>query len=207
MSAINDIPRVHQALNPMPANLLGASAASNASPVPTWGSYVAFTTVAGTSCTASVFTSSSTAGPATPSGQQTNVVTGPTVLYSQFPASMGSDAIIAAAQELATRRLLDQLVTQLNGPPLPLSGTFAVTNGSPSVSTSVSQVGTVNVGDQLAFGAQQNTPYVVAALNASTITLSANYTGTTAAAITASDLGKAGALTWPASFAQRAPGS
>ena len=67
-----------------------------------------------------------------------------------------------------------------------LTGTYDVTNGSPSVPTSLSQVGLVYSGATVIFGSQLGVRYTVESVNSTTITLTTNYTGTNAAATTAS---------------------
>lgn len=75
-----------------------------------------------------------------------------------------------------------------------LTGTFGVTNNSSSVSTTTSQVGVVSVGDSLTFVSQLGTYYTVAAVTASTITLTNSYSGTTAASTHAADVSTVGAI-------------
>ena len=70
----------------------------------------------------------------------------------------------------------------------PLSGTLGVTQGSASVTTTTTQVGVVAVGDSVQFVSQLGTYYVVAAVTATTLTLTNPYTGTTAASTNASDV-------------------
>lgn len=69
-----------------------------------------------------------------------------------------------------------------------LNGTFNVTNGSSSVPTTTSQVGVVAVGDSLMFVSQMGVYYTVAAVTASTITLTNSYTGTTNTTANAADV-------------------
>lgn len=66
-----------------------------------------------------------------------------------------------------------------------LSGTFTVNNGSPSVATTVSQVGVVVPGDTIIFSPQKTVTYTVSTVSASTIVLTANYTGTNSSSATA----------------------
>lgn len=66
----------------------------------------------------------------------------------------------------------------------PLTGTFDVTNGSPSVPTTASQVGVLYSGSSVTFGAQPGISYTVETVTSSTVTLTANYTGTSNAATT-----------------------
>ncbi len=61
-----------------------------------------------------------------------------------------------------------------------LSGMFNVQNGSPSVTTSVSQVNAISAGAIISFASQTNVTYTVTTpINSTTITLTGNYTGTT----------------------------
>jgi hypothetical protein len=69
-----------------------------------------------------------------------------------------------------------------------LAGTFGVTNGSATVTTSSSQVSAVLVGDSIEFASQLGVPYVVAAVTVPNLTLTSPYSGTTAAATHASDV-------------------
>lgn len=66
----------------------------------------------------------------------------------------------------------------------PLTGTYDVTNGSPSVPTSTTQVGVVYSGSSITFGAQPGVSYTVESVNSTTITLTADYTGTSNATTT-----------------------
>lgn len=59
-----------------------------------------------------------------------------------------------------------------------LSGTFNVTSGMPTVNTSVSQVGTVQIGSVISFGSQIGVQYIVLSVTSSIITLTSNYNGT-----------------------------
>lgn len=67
-----------------------------------------------------------------------------------------------------------------------LTGNFTVTNGLPTVTASVSQTGVVVAGSQLGFVTQPGVVYTVMTINGggTTITLTANYTGTSSAPTT-----------------------
>lgn len=69
-----------------------------------------------------------------------------------------------------------------------LAGTLTPTPGSATVTTTNSQVGVVNVGDQLMFVNQLNVLYTVQAVTASNITLTALFTGPNSGATHASDV-------------------
>ena len=67
-----------------------------------------------------------------------------------------------------------------------LSGTFNVSNGSPNVTASTSQTGVITAGSVLTFGGGTATgTYTVLSASGTSIILTANYTGTSAAAATA----------------------
>jgi hypothetical protein len=66
-----------------------------------------------------------------------------------------------------------------------LTGTYGVTSGSPSVTTSTSQLGLVYTGATVVFASQPGVQYTVEGISSTTFTLSANYTGPNAAATTA----------------------
>lgn len=72
-----------------------------------------------------------------------------------------------------------------------LAGTFSVTQGSATVTTTTSQVGVIAVGDSVQFVSQLGTYYPVFAVSASTLTLGTPYTGTTAASTQGADVCKA----------------
>ncbi len=63
-----------------------------------------------------------------------------------------------------------------------LSGTFNVTGSSPTVTPSTSQVGILYPGSSITFGSQPGVPYTVLTVVSGTITLTANYTGSSNAA-------------------------
>jgi hypothetical protein len=68
-----------------------------------------------------------------------------------------------------------------------LSGNVGVTNLSPTVTTTVSQVGVVQNGDIVQFVSQPNIPYTVLSVAPGAITLTTNYTGGTNPSTTAYD--------------------
>lgn len=80
-------------------------------------------------------------------------------------------------------------LTNLNGgsymPRGALQGTMKVTSASTSVTTTSSQVGYIVAGAQLVFASQPGVYYIVSSVNATTIVLTAAFTGTTTAATTA----------------------
>lgn len=63
--------------------------------------------------------------------------------------------------------------------PTTLSGTFSVTNGSNSVTTSTSQTSAVQANGFIVFGSQAGPVYIVSAVTSTTITLTSPYTGST----------------------------
>lgn len=70
----------------------------------------------------------------------------------------------------------------------PLAGTADVINGSSTVATSTTQVGSVLVGDSVQFTAQLGTYYTVEAVTAAHLVLTQPYLGTTNAATTFQDV-------------------
>jgi hypothetical protein len=67
-----------------------------------------------------------------------------------------------------------------------LSGTMGLTNGSNSVSTTSNLTAALTASSPVVFSTQPSVTYYVSSLTSSTITLTANYTGVTAGAATAS---------------------
>ena len=65
-----------------------------------------------------------------------------------------------------------------------LAGTFQVTNGSATVSTSSSQVGVLNVNDTLQFTSQSGTTYRVSSVTSTGVVLTVAYAGSTNSATT-----------------------
>jgi len=63
-----------------------------------------------------------------------------------------------------------------------VSGTFALTNGSPSVTASTSQTGSLKGGDSMMCSSQVGTVYTLSTVSGTSITLTGNYTGSSATA-------------------------
>jgi hypothetical protein len=71
-----------------------------------------------------------------------------------------------------------------------LTGTFTVNNSSPTVTAGTSQTGIVSAGSQITFGTQPHVVYSVLSISGpgTTITLTANYTGTSSSPTTFASL-------------------
>jgi hypothetical protein len=87
-----------------------------------------------------------------------------------------------------------------------LTGTYNVSHSSNSLTPSTSQVGIVYPGSTISFASQPGVSYTVATVAAGTITLTANYTGTSNAATTATMSINDGSSFW-LQFAQVTGGS
>jgi hypothetical protein len=74
-------------------------------------------------------------------------------------------------------RLTQSLITSTIADAVLLTGTFNVVNGSAAVLTSLNQVGLLLPGNSVVFGAQPNVIYDVSTVTATTVTLTAPYTG------------------------------
>jgi uncharacterized protein DUF3383 len=111
-----------------------------------------------------------------------------------FSAQPGTFYALSAAVVSSTSGVLTTAYNGLAAAASPtsyvaaLAGTFHVIAGNPTVATTSSQVSAVAVGDSLQFVSQLNTFYTVAAVSATTITLSVPYAGTTASATYAADM-------------------
>ena len=82
-------------------------------------------------------------------------------------------------------------------PPGGTAATFAVVNGSPSVTASVSQTGILVPGQIVSFSSQPTTQYTLLSVTGTAIVLTANYSGTAAAAATIAGLITAPTLLLP----------
>ena len=169
-------------------------------------SVAAATTASLTAALTVAYTAATTAGVTTTPGATTAVVVGsanvtfsvaqtlvkgqlltfssqPGVYYALSAAVTASTAGILTAPYLGTASGAANTTAVAT-----LAGTFGVTNGSATVTTTTTQVGAIAVGDSLEFVSQLWTTYVVAAVTATTITLTASYLGTTNATTNASDV-------------------
>jgi hypothetical protein len=82
-------------------------------------------------------------------------------------------------------------------PPGGTAATFAVVNGSPSVTASISQTGVLVPGQTLMFASQPGTTYTILTAVGTAVTLTANYSGIAAAATTIGGLITAPTLLLP----------
>lgn len=168
---------------------------------------IAASTVASTTATlTTAFTGTSGAGGTTTPGATTLVTSGSTtVTFSQnqtltigtlltFSSQPGVYYALAAAVATATTGTLTvayggNTTAAAQTQALPsLAGTLGVVNGSPIVSTTSTQVGTVIPGDSVMFVSQPGSYYAVLSVTSTTITLTSSYSGVTNASTKAADV-------------------
>ena len=102
---------------------------------------------------------------------------------SPIQTGLDTGKILFPSSDTAFNVTINGTLVTIQGP---LTGTFDVTDTSPTLTASVSQTGLILPGQSISFSSQPTILYTVLSVAGTTITLTAPYTGTTTVAATAS---------------------
>lgn len=161
----------------------------------------AATTSSTTATLTAIYTGTSSATATVTPGATAGVTNGSTAVTFSLAQTLAAGALLTFQSEPGVYYALATAVTAATSGTLtsayqgataaatyatavaPLSGTADAVNGSSTVATTASQVGSVYPGDSVQFVSQLGTYYTVEAVTATQITLTQPYTGTTSSSV------------------------